>query len=127
MPDPRHIPQRASIFEQPKLDIVGFAPRGDAPARPQPEQLDALTRGSKFRSREGEAPAVTVPVVTVPVAIRAQQRRRRTGRNVQFNIRATQEVIDAFKALSEAMDWPDGLTLERAVAALQRTLPPGRA
>ncbi len=121
MPDARNTPQRASIFEQPKLDVAGFAPRGDAPARPQPEQLDTLTRGSKFRSREGEGAAAS------PIATRAPQRRRRTGRNVQFNIRATQEVIDAFKALSEAMDWPDGLTLERAVAALQRTLPPEQA
>jgi hypothetical protein len=105
---------RASIFEKPKLDIGGFAPRTDDAARPQPEQLDVLTRGSKFRSREGAEP--------VPVITRIQQRRRRTGRNVQFNIRATQEVIDEFKAFSEKMDWPDGLTLEKALQALKESL-----
>lgn len=102
---------RASIFDKPKLDISSFAPKMDAPARPPPEQLDALTQGSKFRSRESSEPQP-----------RIQQRRRRTGRNVQFNIRATQEVIDEFKALSEAKDWPDGLTLERALEALKREL-----
>jgi hypothetical protein len=105
----------ASIFEKPKLDISGFAPRTDEPARPQPEQLTELTRGSKFRSRE----------VIDEAGGRVPQRRRRTGRNVQFNIRATQEVIDEFKALSEARDWPDGLTLEKALAALKRELASG--
>lgn len=101
---------RASIFDKPKLDIGSFAPRTNDPARPPPEQLDALTQGSKFRSRESPEPQ------------RVQQRRRRTGRNVQFNIRATQAVIDEFKALSESKDWPDGLTLERALEALKREL-----
>ena|SRR5271166_1153070 len=104
---------RASIFEKPKLDISGFAPRTDNPARPPPEQLDELTRGSKFRSREVSQPEP---------ATRIQQRRRRTGRNVQFNIRATQQVVDEFKALSESRDWPDGLTLENALRALKREL-----
>jgi hypothetical protein len=93
-------------------DISGFAPRTDDAQRPQPAQLDELTRGSKFRSREGIEPEST----------RTQQRRRRTGRNVQFNIRATQQVIDDFKALSEQMDWPDGLTLERALEALREKM-----
>ncbi len=103
---------RASIFEGSKLDIEGFAPRADAIDRPPTEQLEELTRGSKFRSREGAESPPT----------RIQQRRRRTGRNVQFNIRATQEVIDEFKALSETQDWPDGLTLEHAISALKREL-----
>lgn len=101
---------RASIFEKPKLDISGFAPRSEDRSRPLPDQLDEITRGSKFRSREAAGPA------------RIEQRRRRTGRNVQFNIRATQQVIDEFKALSESQDWPDGLTLEHALAALKREL-----
>jgi hypothetical protein len=104
---------RASIFERPKLDISSFAPRSNDEDRPPPEQLDQLTRGSKFRSRE---------IAEVQQANRIQQRRRRTGRNVQFNIRATQQVIDEFKALSESQDWPDGLTLENALRALKREI-----
>jgi hypothetical protein len=103
--------ERASIFG-PKLDIGGFAPRTENEARPNAEQLDELSRESKFRSREGATPA----------PVRVEQRRRRTGRNVQFNIRATQQVIDEFKAISEAQDWPDGLTLERALQALKREM-----
>jgi hypothetical protein len=107
---------RASIFEKPKtaIDLSGFAPRSDQETRPKPEDLEQLTRGSKFRSREG--------VETEPEPVRVQQRRRRTGRNVQFNIRATQQVIDEYKAISEEMDWPDGLTLEKALRALKREL-----
>jgi hypothetical protein len=104
---------RASIFEKPKLDISGFTPRSDDEPRPRPEQLDELTRGSKFQRRE----AAEVQQIN-----RIQQRRRRTGRNVQFNIRATQQVVDEFKALSESQDWPDGLTLENALRALKREI-----
>ena len=106
--------ERASIFGKPasKIDVSGFAPRGETTDRPKVEDLEELTRGSKFKSREGAEPA----------APRSQQRRRRTGRNVQFNIRATQQVIDNFKAVSEQMDWPDGLTLEKALEALKREL-----
>jgi hypothetical protein len=103
---------RASIFERPKLDVSGFAPKTDAAARPLPEQLDELARGSAFRSRE----------IVEREQGRVQQRRRRTGRNVQFNIRATQQVVDEFRALSEEKDWPDGLTLEKALRALKREL-----
>jgi len=106
------MPERASIFENPKLDIASFEPRTNEQIRPLPEQLDQLTAGSKFKSREGAEPELS----------RIQQRRRRTGRNVQFNIRATQQVIDEFKALSEHMAWPDGLTLERALAALKQEM-----
>jgi len=104
---------RASIFEKPKLDISGFTPKSDDEPRPPPEQLVELTRGSKFRSRE----AAEVQQIN-----RIQQRRRRTGRNVQFNIRATRQVVEEFKALSESQDWPDGLTLENALRALKREM-----
>lgn len=104
--------ERASIFGTTKLDIEGFGPKTDATDRPPADQLEELTRGSKFRSREGAEASPT----------RTQQRRRRTGRNVQFNIRATQAVIDEFRALSESQDWPDGLTLEHAVRALKKEL-----
>lgn len=104
--------KRASIFERPKLDVASFAPRTNEQVRPPPEELEQLTAGTKFKSREGAQPE----------ASRVQQRRRRTGRSVQFNIRATQQVIDAFRALSERMDWPDGLTLEKALAALEQEI-----
>jgi hypothetical protein len=51
-----------------------------------------------------------------------QQRRHRTGRNVQFNIRARQETIDAFLAIADQQGWVLGEVLEQAVAALDREI-----
>ncbi len=49
-----------------------------------------------------------------------QQRRRRTGRNVQFNIKTKQEAIDAFTAVADANGWGFGEAFERATELLQR-------
>jgi hypothetical protein len=49
-----------------------------------------------------------------------QQRRRRTGRNAQFNLKARPETIDAYCALADRMGWGLGETLERAVALLEK-------
>jgi hypothetical protein len=47
-------------------------------------------------------------------------RRRRTGRNAQFNLKARPETIAAFCAVADARGWGLGETLEQAVALLQR-------
>ncbi|MEM9234900.1 MAG: stability/partitioning determinant, partial [Pseudomonadota bacterium] len=49
-----------------------------------------------------------------------QQRRRRTGRNAQFNIKAKPETIEAFCAIADAQGWGIGETLEKAVELLER-------
>jgi hypothetical protein len=49
-------------------------------------------------------------------------RRYRTGRNVQFNVKALKETVDAFYAVSEAQGWVLGYTLQRAIEALQSEL-----
>lgn len=46
-------------------------------------------------------------------------RRRRTGRNAQFNIKARPETIEAFCAVADAKGWGLGETLEQAVALLE--------
>lgn len=48
------------------------------------------------------------------------QRRRRTGRNAQFNLKARPDTIDAYCALADRMGWGLGETLERAVHLLER-------
>lgn len=50
----------------------------------------------------------------------ARVRRRRTGRNAQFNIKAKPETIEAFCAVADAQGWGLGETLEHAVALLER-------
>lgn len=47
-------------------------------------------------------------------------RRRRTGRNAQFNLKARPETIAAFCAVADRQGWGLGETLEHAVALLER-------
>ena len=47
---------------------------------------------------------------------------RRTGRNVQLDIKATAEVVERFVALSDRRRWAPGETLEYALAGLEKAL-----
>lgn len=47
-------------------------------------------------------------------------RRRRTGRNAQFNLKAKPETIEAYCAIADAQGWGLGETLEKAVELLER-------
>lgn len=67
-----------------------------------------------FRSREPQPEAVK------PAARSEAPRRRRTGRNAQFNLKARPETIEAFCAIADAQGWGLGETLERAVAVLEQ-------
>ena len=110
---------RASIFsDDDDLDVSGFTPKvGPDKSAPMPEAVKAVAEAARFRSRE---PAATPE----PVAKRIP-RRHRTGRNVQFNVKAAQETVDAFYAISDQQNWVLGETLEHALAALQRELSNG--
>jgi hypothetical protein len=108
---------RASIFEEPEaLDVSGFAPKAAPDINaPAPEKLRAVAEAAHFSSREPKAPKA---VVAAP----RPARRYRTGRNVQLNLKASQETVDGFYALSDKNGWVLGETFERAVQALQREL-----
>jgi hypothetical protein len=107
---------RASIFEEPEeLDVSGFAPKGPPIAAPPAAQVRAVSEAAKFPSREAQ----TRPPASAP---KREPRRYRTGRNVQFNMKASQEAVEAFYAVSDTQGWVLGETLEHAVAALQREL-----
>jgi len=111
---------RASIFAEADIDVSDFAPKtGVDHSAPAPEQVKAVAEAAHFRSRE---PAVTQP----PATAKRQPRRYRTGRNVQFNVKASQETVDAFYAISDREGWVLGETLEHALEALQREMQ-GRA
>lgn len=109
--------ERASIFGEEEGDLGAvFKPK--PPARPTPdpvarEQLKAVSEAANFRSREPK-PA--------PVTVRREQRRHRTGRNVQLNIKARQEAVEAFYVIADRQGWVLGDTFERAVNALNREL-----
>jgi hypothetical protein len=87
-------------------------PNQSANDRPQREQVEEAARASGFKSREPAASAQAIPEAPV--------RRRRTGRNVQFNIKAKPETIEAFCRIADAKGWGLGETLEVAVALLER-------
>jgi hypothetical protein len=108
---------RASIFENaPDLDVGSFAPKSASETKgPPAEQVRAVAEAAQFRSREAHVPK--------PQTVSKRPARQyRTGRNVQFNVKALKETVDAFYAVSEAQGWVLGYTLERAIEALQREL-----
>jgi len=110
---------RASIFsndESAGLDVGSFAPKTAIDAKaPAAEQVRAVAQAANFSSREPAAAKSSAKS-------KREIRRYRTGRNVQFNIKAMQDTVDAFYALTDAQGWVLGFTLQRAVEALQREL-----
>jgi len=108
---------RASVFEEPlKLDISGFAPKTAIDgAAPPAEQVREVAHAAHFRSREPSRPKPEAKP-------RRSPRQYRTGRNVQFNIKALQTTVDAFYGITDTQNWVLGYTLQRAVEALQREL-----
>jgi hypothetical protein len=106
---------RASIFADDDLDVSDFVPKaGPDKSAPMAEQVKAVAEEARFRSRE---PALLPPPIPKRIP-----RRYRTGRNVQFNLKASQDTVDAFYAISDSKGWVLGETLEHALAALQREL-----
>ncbi|HWB98179.1 MAG TPA: hypothetical protein VG672_15800 [Bryobacteraceae bacterium] len=112
---------RASIFGQTdealKLDLGGFEPKKRSdPNAPPAEKVREVSLAAQFKSREAQ------PVKTEGKPDRTP-RIHRTGRNVQFNVKASRETVDAIYAITDAHPgWVLGYTLERAVAALKREM-----
>ncbi len=110
---------RASIFDEgpdQDLDLNGFEPKKAKAARPaeSPEKVRAVAEANNFTSRAAARPQT--PASPTP------RRGRRTGRNMQLNIKATQETVDLFYRLSDSQGWVLGETLEYALEALERDL-----
>jgi hypothetical protein len=78
---------------------------------PPKEAITSIAEASGFRSREPKAHA--------PVGQGAPQRRRRTGRNAQFNIKADPDVIARFTKIADQEGWVFGEAFEHAVALLE--------
>ena len=117
--------QRADLgFEG---DDTGFDPAEwdvgrPAPKPPQAAQARAVAEATGFRSREaGQGAPAPAPAPTAPPK---QLRRRRTGRNAQFNLKARPDTIQDFCAVADARGWGLGETLEYAVTLLQREYGP---
>jgi hypothetical protein len=107
--------ERASIFGEDDIDVGAFKPKPAVPPAASPEQVREIAEATQFRSRDPR-PAPD------PQGQRREPRRHRTGRNVQLNIKARAEAVEAFYALADHQNWVLGETFERAVEALRREL-----
>ena len=101
-----------------ELDQFDPAEWGRGPMSPRPSATASrrAADASGFHSREPVAPSIVAEPAELP---KRQPRRRRTGRNVQFNIKARPETIEAFCMVADLNDWGLGETLEHAVSLLQ--------
>lgn len=113
--------KRASIFEESgDLDLSGFAPKVAPDTKAPPaEQVRAVSESANFPSREPKR-AKAEPAKVEP--LKREPRRYRTGRNVQFNVKASHATVEAFYHVCDKMGWVLGETLEHAIVALQREL-----
>ncbi|SDF45085.1 hypothetical protein [Limimaricola pyoseonensis] len=112
------------------FDPAEWAPAPRAP-RPRPAAEETRQAAEKlgFRSREARAVPTPAPAPAAPEPAAPPQggaggrvqRRRRTGRNAQLNLKARPETIAAYTAIADAQGWGLGETLERAVELLERT------
>ncbi|WP_299364875.1 hypothetical protein [uncultured Paracoccus sp.] len=87
-------------------------PRKGDPALERKATIQAATAAG-FSSREPRPQPVRDEAVPVP-------RRRRTGRNAQFNLKARPETIATFCAIADQQGWGLGETLEKAVELMAR-------
>jgi hypothetical protein len=97
--------QRADPFAG-DLDVSEFKPRPPKSIPVLKEEIREVSEANNFPSR---APERSKP----SKATKPPQRRRRTGRNVQFNIKATAETIARFTALADKKNVPFGELLDQ--------------
>lgn len=108
---------RASIFAVDD-DLSAFEPR--KPTRQNEAATKQVAERSGFKSREPKVVAMTAPApVPEPLQARPAQRRHRTGRNAQLNLKAKPETIAEFTAIADAQGWVLGEAFEKAVELLR--------
>ena len=119
MTDETRADQRADLGFASALDDLDswpVEPQRTAPPAPVRQEARATAERLGFPSRQaGQGGQMPEPAA----APARQQRRRRTGRNAQFNLKARPETIDAYCAIADAQGWGLGETLEHAVALMQ--------
>lgn len=99
------------------FDPASFAPkRGRISEKATPAMATKAAEAAGFISREPRPTATQEGQGAPPPPLR----RRRTGRNMQFNIKAKPETIAAFTAVADDQGWGLGETLEKAVELLQK-------
>jgi hypothetical protein len=79
------------------------------------ELIDRIAEENNFPSRQ------PVKEVSSVSTAKRQQRRYRTGRNQQLNIKATEQTIEKFYRLADKENITLGELLERALDALEKS------
>ena len=108
--------ERASLGFGDELDDIDPSAWAKPKARddkPSSEATKQAAEATGFRSRE---PVRSDPIVAMP----RQQRRRRTGRTAQLNLKLKPETIEAFIRVADANGWGLGEAFERAVELLEQ-------
>lgn len=102
------------------FDPAEWMPRPDAPANDKPPKAETskAAAAAGFRSREPQ-PFVEPSPPSKSTKL-SPPRGRRTGRNMQLNLKATPETVAEFCAIADRQGWGLGETLEKAVALLRR-------
>ena len=108
--------ERASIFSD-DLDLSEFKPKPPARA----EEVREVAQKAGFSSREPAPP----PAAPSPEPARREQRRYRTGRNVQLNLKVRQEDFDFFYQMADQEGVVLGEAFARAMSAWKRSLAEG--
>ena len=109
--------ERASLGFGDELDDIDPSawakpkPRDD---KPTAEATRQAAEATGFRSRE---PVKSEPIMATP----RQQRRRRTGRTAQLNLKLKPETIETFIRVADANGWGLGEAFERAVELLEQS------
>lgn len=93
-------------------DVPSFSTKVKPEKTVEPQALAQIAEENNFTSRQAPKPAKK--------ADRRKPRIHRTGRNVQFNTKATPETIAKFYRLADEMKVALGEAFEMAVDALER-------
>lgn len=99
----------------PLANLSQFEPKASVERKPgqADDEIEKIATEHGFLSRQ---PAqATIPETR-------SQRRFKTGRNIQINIKGDQSTKDELYRLADKIDQPLGETLKRALAALDREL-----
>lgn len=101
---------------------LGFSAELDSfdPQTWTPQNSRVTTRLRKDQVQEAAGAAGFQSRESAPKPAPQRTRRRRTGRNTQFNIKTRPEVIEAFCRIADANGWGLGETLEYAVELMER-------
>ena len=116
------------------MDLSDFEPTPIARAN---IDVDAIREASEKQNFPSRAPVSLSPPASRPPKQTAsparpsvtpsppvkEQRRRRTGRSHQLNLKVTTEAAQHFAKLADANKWGFGEAFEKAVAALEEKYP----